>query len=147
MGEMILKKAGHRRVDKVAITESDINIIPSSLGDTGISRNEKKLPNCTDSADVDGHGEKIACKRLIVNTPEETNLKQNGAKVRKESEDQKTRDCIRPQGELSKRNLCIEGTVYADVFSSMKVIVKKYAAMNKDAGDVTPFQRPSEKDF
>ena len=29
----------------------------------------------------------------------------------------------------------------------MKVIVQKYAAMNKDAGVVTPFQRPSEKDF
>ena len=30
-------------------------------------------------------------------------------------------------------HFCIEGTEYADVLLSMKVIVKKYAAMNKDA--------------
>ena len=29
----------------------------------------------------------------------------------------------------------------------MRVIVQKYAAMNKDAGDFTPFQKPSDTDF
>ena len=29
----------------------------------------------------------------------------------------------------------------------MKVIVERYAVMNENAGDVTPFQQPSEKDF
>ena len=29
----------------------------------------------------------------------------------------------------------------------MKVIVARFASMNENAGDVTPFQRPCEKDF
>ena len=32
-------------------------------------------------------------------------------------------------------------------FASMKLIVGRYASMNANAGDVTPFQRPCEKDF
>ena len=72
-----------------------------------------------------------------------------GAKVRRESEEQKTGDCLPaevPKGEQPKSNVCIKGTEYADVFSSMKVIVQKYALINKVAGDVTPFHRPTDLD-
>ena len=44
-------------------------------------------------------------------------------------------------------DVCIEGTEYAEVFPSMKEIVQRYSKMNKNAGNVTPFIRPSERDF
>ena len=38
-------------------------------------------------------------------------------------------------------------TQYAPLFPSMKLIVGRYASLNENAGDVTGFQRPCEKDF
>ena len=97
------------------------------------------LLDYTGAADVDGtNSERRAGKRVHVlqSTTEETNIKQTGAKARKEGEEQKPLD-----------GFSIEGTEYANLFSSMEVIVERYAVMNENAGDVTPFQRPSEKDF
>ena len=44
-------------------------------------------------------------------------------------------------------NSSVEDTQYASLFASMKLIVGRYASLNENAGDVTPFQRPCEKDF
>ena len=44
-------------------------------------------------------------------------------------------------------NFSVEDPQYAPLFASMKVIVGRYASMNENAGDVTPFQRPCEEDF
>ena len=44
-------------------------------------------------------------------------------------------------------NFSVEDTQYAPLFASMKLIFGRYASMNENAGDVTPFQRPCEKDF
>ena len=78
-------------------------------------------------------------KRLFQTTTEEQNLNEVGAKVRKEDAKQKTL--------IINGNFSVEDTKYASLFASMKVIVARYASMNENAGDVTPFQRPCEKDF
>ena len=44
-------------------------------------------------------------------------------------------------------NSSVEDTQYAPLFASMKLIVGRYASLNENAGDVTRFQRPCEKDF
>ena len=44
-------------------------------------------------------------------------------------------------------NFSVEDTQYAPLFASMKLIVGRYASMNENAGDVTPFQQPCEKYF
>ena len=93
---------------------------------------------------------KRAVNRILDKNIEANTFPQNVAKVRKESEDQKTGDCLRT--DISKcvqptSTVCIEGTEYADAFPSMKVIVERYSRMNENARDVTPFIRPSEGDF
>ena len=70
--------------------------------------------------------EKRAVKRILDKNTEANTFTQNVAKVRKESEDEKTGDCLRT--DISKcvqptSTVCIEGTEYAGVFPSMKVIV------------------------
>ena len=52
-----------------------------------------------------------------------------------------------PQPTSTAAAVCIEGTKYAEVFLSIKEIVQRYSKMNENAGDVTPFIRPSERDF
>ena len=85
---------------------------------------------------------KRAVKRILDKTTVAITFPKNVAKVRKESENQKTGDCLRT--DISKcvqptNTVCIEGTEYAGVFPSMKEIVQKYSRMNENAGDVAPF--------
>ena len=104
---------------------ADITSIQESGGQT---RKGELLPDYTGADDIDGtNSERRAGKRIHVlqSTTEENNIKQTGAKVRK----QKPLD-----GHFS-----MEGTEYAKLFSSMKVIVERYAVMNEKAGDVSPF--------
>ena len=93
----------------------DITFIPES----GVQRRKGELlPDYTGAADVDGTNiERTAGKRVYglqstTEETEETNVKKTGAKVRKfkEGEEQKPLD-----GHFS-----IEGTEYANFFSSMK---------------------------
>ena len=137
MGQEILEKAGHRLIDAAGVLDpTDI----TSLQETEVYSREGKLLH----ADVDGtftNSERSsqAGKRLLQTTTEEQNLNEIGAKVRKEDAKQKP--------SIINGNSSVEDTQYAPLFASMKLIVGRYASLNENAGDVTCFQRPCEKDF
>ena len=123
MGELILQKAGHRivKAPHCDTTELDVNLTHSSVPLTDTADTEKigvkntaaqiltplKLPESrTDSrtskeVELPGaalcavHCEKRAVKRILHKTTEANSFPQNVAKVRKESEDEKTEDCLR----------------------------------------------------
>ena len=168
MGELILQKAVHRMVNSVhsdtmesvplmdtADTEkvgvkktaaqnwTPLNL-PESRSDS-MTSHEFQLPGAGAV-----YCEKRAVKTILDKNTGANTFPQNVAKVRKESEDEKTGDCLRT--DISKcvqptSTVCIEGTEYAGVFPSMKVIVERYSRMNENARDVTPFIQPSEGDF
>ena len=92
-----------------------------------------------DGTFTDSERSSRAGKRVLQTTPEEPNLNEIGAKVRKEDAEQKPL--------IINDNFSIKDTKYAPLFVSMKVIVERYVSLNQKAGDVTPFQRPSEKEF
>ena len=146
MGEQILRKAGHRllhaagELDTIDVTSLQQSEVQSSI------REGKILPaNDVDGTITDSERSWKAGKRLFQTTTEteEQNLNEigrpTGAKVRKEDTKQKT---------LNKNGNCsVDDTQYAPLFAAMEVIVARYASMNRNAGDVTPFQRPCEKDY
>ena len=137
MGKEIIEKAGHRLIDAAGVLDpTDI----TSLQESEIySREGKLLPADVDGTFTDSERSSRAGKRLIQTTTEEQNLNKIGAKLRKEDAKQKPL--------IINGNFGVEDTQYAPLFASMKVIVGRYASMNENAGDVTPFQRPCEKDF
>ena len=168
MGELILQKAGHRMVnsvhcdtmesvplmdtadtEKVGVKKTAAQnwtplMLPESRSDS-MTSHEVQLPGAGAV-----YCEKRAVKRIPDKNTEANTFPQNVAKVRKESEDEKTGDCLRT--DISKyvqpiSTVCIEGMEYAGLFPSMKVIVERYSRMNENACDVTPFIRPSEGDF
>ena len=129
MGEEILEKAGHRLIDAAGVLDpTDI----TSLQEPEVySREGKLLPADVDSTFTDSERSSRAGKRLFQTTTEEQNLNEIGAKVRKEDAKQKPL--------IINGNFSVEDTQYAPLFVSMKVIVGRYALMNENAGDVTPF--------
>ena len=137
MGKEILEKAGHRLIDAAGVLDpTDI----TSLQESEIySREGKLLPADVDGTFTDSERSLRAGKRLFQTTTEEQNLNEIGAKVRKEDAKQKPL--------IINGNFSVEDTQYAPLFTSMKLIVGRYASMNENAGDVNPFQRPCEKDF
>ena len=137
MGEQILEKAGHRLVDAADVLDPT-NI--TSLQESEVySREGQLLPADVDGTFTDSEMSSRAGKRLFQTTTEEQNSNEIGAKVRKEDAKQKTL--------IINGNFSVEDTQYAPLFASMKVIIARYASMNENAGDLTPFQRPCEKDF
>ena len=97
------------------------------------------MPADVDGTFTDSERSLRAGKRLFQTTTEKQNINEIGAKVRKEDVKQKPL--------IINGNSSVEDTQYAPLFASMKLIVGRYASMNENAGDVTPFQRPCEKDF
>ena len=97
------------------------------------------MPADVDGTFADSDRSSRGGKRLFQTTTEEQNLNQIGAKVRKEDAKQKPL--------IINGNFSVEDTQYAPLFASMKVIVARFASMNENARDVTPFQRRCEKDF
>ena len=95
------------------------------------SREGKLLPADVDGTFTDSERSSRAGKSLFQTTTEEQNLNQIGAKVRKEDAKQKTL--------IINGNFSVEDTQYAPLFASMKVIVARFASMDENAGDVTPF--------
>ena len=106
--------------------------IPSLQESEVYSREGKLLPADVDGTFTDSERSSRAGKRLVQTTTEEQNLNEIGAKVRKEDAKQKTL--------IINGNFSVEDTQYAPSFASMKVIVGRYASLNENAGDVTPFQ-------
>ena len=92
-----------------------------------------------DGTFTDSERSSRAGKRVLQTATEVPNLNEIGDRVRKEDAEQKTL--------IINGNFSVEDTQYAPLFASMKVIIERYALLNENAGDVTPFQRPSEKDF
>ena len=141
MGQEILEKAGHRLIDAAGVLDTT-NI--TSLQETDLevySREGKLLHADVDGTFTDGERSSRAGKRLLQTTTEEQNLNEIGAKLRKEDAKQKP--------SIINGNSSVEdtSTQYAPLFPSMKLIVGRYASLNENAGDVTRFQRPCEKDF
>ena len=132
MAEQILEKAGHRLVDAAGVLDqTDI----TSLQESEVySREGKLLPADVDGTLTDSERSSRVGKRLFQTTTEEQNLNKIWAKVRKEDAKQKP---LTING-----NFSVEDTQYTPLFASMKVIVGRYASMNENAGDVTPFQQP-----
>ena len=137
MGKEILKKAGHRLIDAAGVLDpTDI----TSLQESEIySREGKLLPAYVDGTFTDSERSSTTGTRLLQTTTGEQNLNEIGAKVRKEDAKQKPL--------IINGNFSVEDTQYGPLFASMKLIIGRYASMNENAGDVTPFQRPREKDF
>ena len=137
MGQEILEKAGHRLIDAASVLDpTDI----TSLQETEVYSREGKLLHAdVDGTFIDSERSSRAGKRLLQTTTEEQNLNEIGAKVRKEDAKQKP--------SIINGNSSVEDTQYAPLFASMKLIVGRYASLNENAGDVTLFQRPCEKDF
>ena len=139
MGQEILEKGGHRLIDAAGVLDpTDI----TSLQETEVYSREGKLLHAdVDGTFTDGERSSRASKRLLQTTTEEQNLNEIGAKVRKEDAKQKP--------SIINGNSSVEdtSTQYAPLFASMKLIVGRYASLNENAGDITRFQRPCEKDF
>ena len=141
MGQEILEKAGHRLIDAAGVLDpTDI----TSLQETDLevySREGKLLHADVDGTFTDGERSSRAGKRLLQTTTEEQNLNEIGAKFRKEDAKQKP--------SIINGNSSVEdtSTQYAPLFPSMKLIVDRYASLNENAGDVSLFLRPCEKDF
>ena len=137
MSQEILEKAGHRLIDAAGVLDpTDI----TSLQETEVYSREGKLLHAdVDGTFTDSERSSRAGKRLFQTTTEEQNLNEIGAKVRKEDAKQKP--------SIINGNSSVEDTQYAPLFASMKLIVGRYASLNENAGDVTRFQRPCEKDF
>ena len=137
MGKEFLEKAGHRLIDAAGVLDpTDI----TSLQESEVhSREGKLLPADVVGTFTESERSSRAGKRLFQTTTEEQNLNEIGAKVRKEDAKQKPL--------IINGNSSVEDTQYAPLFASMKLIVGRYASMNENPGDVTPFQRPCEKDF
>ena len=132
-----MEKAGHRLIDAAGVLDpTDI----TSLQESEVySREGKLLPGDVDGTFTDSERSSRAGKRLFQTTTEEQSLNEIGAKVRKEDAKQKPL--------IINGNFSVEDTHYAPLLASMKVLVGRYASVNENAGDVTPFQRPCEKDF
>ena len=168
MGELILQKAGHRMVNSAHCDTMESVPLMDTADTEKVGVKKTAAQNCTPlklpesrsnsmtshEVQLPGAGavycEKRAVKRILDTNTETNTFPQNVAKVRKESEDEKTGDCLRT--DISKcvqptSTVCIEGTEYAGVFPSIKVIVERYSRMNENARDVTPFIRPSVGDF
>ena len=180
MGELILQKAGHRMVKSehfdtmepaadVSLTHLSVPLTDTADTDEEIGvkntaakkltplKLSKSRTDSRTSNEVELHAlcavncEKRAVKRILDNTTEANSFPKNVAKIRKESEDDKTENCLR--SDISKcvqptsTAVCIEETEYADLFPYTKEIVHRYSKMNENAGDVAPFIRPSERDF
>ena len=137
MGQEILEKAGHRLIDAAGVLDpTDI----TSLQETEVYSREGKLLHAdVDGTFTDSERSSRAGKRLLQTTTEEQNLNEIGAKVREEDAKQKP--------SIINGNSSVEDTQYAPLFASMKLIVDRYASLTENAGDLSLFQRPSEKDF
>ena len=139
MGQEILEKAGHKLIDTAGVLDpTDI----TSLQETEVYSREGKLLHAdVDGTFTDGERSSRAGKSLLQTTTEKQNLNEIGAKLRKENAKQKP--------SIINGNSSVEdtSTQYAPLFPSMKLIVGRYASLNENAGDVTRFQRPCEKDF
>ena len=130
MCQEILEKAGHRLIDAAGVL--DLTDITSLQESEVYSREGKILPADVDETFTDSERSLRAGKRLFQTTTEEQHLNEIGAKVRKEDAKQKPL--------IINGNSSVDDTQYAPLFASMKLIVGRYASMNENAGDVTPFQ-------
>ena len=146
MGQEMLEKAGHRLIGSAGeLDPTDI----TSLQETDLevySREGKLLHDDVDGTFTDGERSSRAGgkgKRLLQTTTEEENA--IGAKVRKFKVDPNQKPSI------VNGNSSVEDTSthdqYAPLFPSMKLIVDGYAFLNENLGDLSLFQRPSDKDF
>ena len=146
MGQEMLEKAGHRLIGSAGeLDPTDI----TSLQETDLevySREGKLLHDDVDGTFTDGERSSRAGgkgKRLLQTTTEEENA--IGAKVRKFKVDPNQKPSI------VNGNSSVEDTSthdqYAPLFPSMKLIVDGYASLNENLGDLSLFQRPSDKDF
>ena len=144
MGQEILEKAGHRLIGSAG--ELDLTDI-TSLQETDLevySREGKLLHDDVDGTFTDGERSSRAGgkgKRLLQTTTEEQNA--IGAKVRKFKVDPNQKPSI-VNGNSSVEDT---STQYAPLFPSMKLIIDGYASLNENLGDLSLFQRPSDKDF
>ena len=135
MGEQFLEKARHRLVDAAGVLDpTDI----TSLQKSEVYSRKGKLLMWMVYLQI-MKGARGLEKKVLQTTTEEPNLNEIGAKVRKEDAEQKPL--------IINGNFSVEDTLYAPLFASMKVLDERYAPLNENAGDVTPFQPPSEKDF
>ena len=146
MGQEMLEKAGHRLIGSAGeLDPTDI----TSLQETDLevySREGQLLHDDVDGTFTDGERSSRAGgkgKRLLQTTTEEENA--IGAKVRKFKVDPNQKPSI------VNGNSSVEDTSthdqYAPLFPSMKLIVDGYASLNENLGDLSLFQRPSDKDF